>query len=503
MSASKENKPLQEQIDSGVMNEKELEEQEKLRQEKQAKRNSILYAVIAVVFVIVAIASVIWRSNVIPRKSTAVTIDGEKYTAAEVSFYYQNAFQAFVNNYSYFMSYMGLDANSPLESQVMTDVTTSMLGLEPGTTWKDYFLDQALTQMAAIDVTLTKAENDGFVYPAGVQAQFDDSVAMLEDAAAASGMSVEQYLNSTFSMIMTEEVYYNELMRMLQFDACSSAYQDSLTYSVDELEKVYNEDPKSFDKVDYELVTVPGSAPTTTDADGHTVTASEEEIAAAKEAAKETAEQVLSVYKTGADLKSLAEGIENATYTNNAAVSYSSGFSLSEWLFDDARKPGDVDIVESGSYYYVVVFHDRYREEYNTVDVRHILVQEETSDTADALLAQWKAGEATEASFAQLAMENSTDGSKYDGGLYTRIYEGQMVDAFNNWCFNSSRKSGDTEVVQTEYGYHVMYFVGQNLPRWQADVSAQLQSEAMNAWAQGLATDSTIEVHDFGMKFVA
>ena len=176
---------------------------------------------------------------------------------------------------------------------------------------------------------------------------------------------------------------------------------------------------------------------------------------------------------------------------------------MSEWLFDDARKPGDVDIVESGSYYYVVVFHDRYREEYNTVDVRHILVQEETSDTADALLAQWKAGEATEASFAQLAMENSTDGSKYDGGLYTRIYEGQMVDAFNNWCFNSSRKSGDTEVVQTEYGYHVMYFVGQNLPRWQADVSAQLQSEAMNAWAQGLATDSTIEVHDFGMKFVA
>ena len=46
-----------------------------------------------------------------------------------------------------------------------------------------------------------------------------------------------------------------------------------------------------------------------------------------------------------------------------------------------------------------------------------------------------------------------------NGGLYTDVYPGQMVAEFNNWCFDESRQVGDTGVVKTDYGYHVMYFV--------------------------------------------
>ena len=35
-----------------------------------------------------------------------------------------------------------------------------------------------------------------------------------------------------------------------------------------------------------------------------------------------------------------------------------------------------------------------------------------------------------------------------------------MVDTFNDWCFDASRQPGDTGIVKTTYGYHVMYFVG-------------------------------------------
>lgn len=112
------------------------------------------------------------------------------------------------------------------------------------------------------------------------------------------------------------------------------------------------------------------------------------------------------------------------------------------------------------------------------IDVRHILlIPEETVDEegntvttdeakaaclkeAEALLEQWKNGEATQESFAALANEHSEDpGSNTNGGLYEYVYQGDMVDTFNDWCFDASRQVGDTGIVETDYGYHIMYFV--------------------------------------------
>ena len=108
------------------------------------------------------------------------------------------------------------------------------------------------------------------------------------------------------------------------------------------------------------------------------------------------------------------------------------------------------------------------------VNVRHILIQPEgTNDDgtytdeawaeaekkANDLLTEWKSGEHTEDSFAFMAAENSEDpGSAENGGLYEDIYPGQMVDEFDAWCFDASRQPGDTGIVKTSYGYHIMYF---------------------------------------------
>ena len=111
------------------------------------------------------------------------------------------------------------------------------------------------------------------------------------------------------------------------------------------------------------------------------------------------------------------------------------------------------------------------------VDVRHILLTpqgttDETGATtysdeawaaclaeAQALLDTWKAGEATEESFAALANEYSEDsGSNTTGGLYSNVTDdGTYVEAFTSWCVNDAKNPGDTGVVTTEYGCHVMY----------------------------------------------
>ena len=221
-------------------------------------------------------------------------------------------------------------------------------------------------------------------------------------------------------------------------------------------------------------------------------------------------------------MEKAADNYDNGTYTDRPTGTYS-GDAVTEWVFNEERQEGDLTLIESGDNYYVVLFHSRGREEYKTVDVRHILISPEAGTKAqgdegyedeqtqlkaaahtkaEEILAQWKSGEATEDSFAQLAMENSADGSKYDGGLYTRVTKGWAVEEFNDWCFDASRKDGDTGIVDTTYGSHVMYFVGYDLPAWAASVTSDLQEKASSEWSTALSENADVQQSDFGMKFV-
>ena len=122
---------------------------------------------------------------------------------------------------------------------------------------------------------------------------------------------------------------------------------------------------------------------------------------------------------------------------------------------------------------------DMYPGSMREIDVRHILFFPEGADSsnitsmnwpeeaweaakskAELCLETWLNGEKTEESFAELAKKESEDGSAPNGGLYADVVMGQMVKAFEEWCFDTSRKTGDYGIVKTDYGYHVMYYVG-------------------------------------------
>ena len=131
-------------------------------------------------------------------------------------------------------------------------------------------------------------------------------------------------------------------------------------------------------------------------------------------------------------------------------------------------------------------------------DVRHILIcpkggteDEETGETtysdaewaacyaeAEAILNEWKNGEATEDSFAALVATYTEDtGSATTGGLYEGVAPGSnYVENFLNWAVDMNRQPGDTEIVQTEFGYHIMYFVAGEA-YWIDNARTQLLSE--------------------------
>ena len=268
MSASREKKLRQDQTASGYVDPKAEKELEK---KKAEKRSNVLYSVIAVLFVLVVAASFLWRSNVISRNATALTIDGETYNAAEVNFYYQNVYRGFLQSNSYFISYLGLDTNASLKSQTVNATAASMMGVEEGSSWHDYIMDNTVKQMTMIQRGLKQAQEEGYQFPASVQEQYEDSLNSLKTSAESTGMSVKAYLQRNLGAIMTEKVYNQQVLRMLQYQAYAQSYSDSLTYTDAELEAAYQADPKAYDKAAWEYVVVSGAADSTTDADGNTL----------------------------------------------------------------------------------------------------------------------------------------------------------------------------------------------------------------------------------------
>ena len=530
MSASREKQSRRDFASSGQISPKTARE---AQQQKEERRSRILYSAIGIAFCVIVAFSVVWNSNILARFAAAVTIDGQKYTAAQVDFYYRTAYMNFANywnSYGY-LSIFGLDTNTSLESQEISATASSMLDVAEGTTWAEYFLDQGIEQMASVQNGLKQASEEGFEFPESVEEDVQENEAALKSAAEANGVSERRYLQGAYGSAMTEGVYRTEMRRLLQYQSYISAYQDSLTYTEEELEAYYEENARDYDVVTYEAVIFSGTAPSTQDDEGNTVEPTEEESATAKEAANTSADALLDALNNAAEgetLQTLSADSGGSYYGETTSpyetISDYTSAVLADWLFDDARQAGDAEVLESGSDYVLGVYHDRGREDTKTVDVRHILIQPETGTLssedegyeeeqaqlkeaakakAEELYAQWQAGEATEESFAALAEEESSDtGSNTNGGLYEEVHQGMMVAAFNDWCFDPARKSGDTGIVETSYGYHIMYFVGDNIPYWQVQTRDALKEADYTAWVEAFHEDADIVRGSFGMSFV-
>jgi len=175
----------------------------------------------------------------------------------------------------------------------------------------------------------------------------------------------------------------------------------------------------------------------------------------------------------------------------------------------------------------IEAFFNEHEEEYlaqglsredMVVDVRHVLVMPEgaTNETirtetfsdeawaaaekeANELLENWRKGDKTEESFAALANENTDDGNdanmdgEPDGGLYTGVTKGQMVAEFEDWCFDAERKSGDTGIVKTMYGYHIMYYV-HGEPTWPMYAEQDIMAMKENEFLMGIIEKYPMEV---------
>ena len=57
-----------------------------------------------------------------------------------------------------------------------------------------------------------------------------------------------------------------------------------------------------------------------------------------------------------------------------------------------------------------------------------------------------------------------------------------MVEPFENWVYNADRKPGDVDIIETSYGWHIMYFVSKHdEAEWIETIRHSIVDEKLNA----------------------
>ena len=506
MSAS-DKKKLRKEQNAAAMTERQKKERSEA---KKLKAFTFTFIVLMVLIVSIFLGITLRNpvTGLINRATNAVTVGGHTLTTVELNYHYKDFIQNFANQYSdygtyastYLMLYTGLDVSKPLDEQIYNKDT--------GETWADYFTTAAKDSAKWSYAMYDKAISAGHTLTDTEQKSLDMQETNLELYAQYYGYSsAAGYLRSVYGPGATVKSFMEYTRINSIANSYAAKYYDDLEFKdadYREFEKDKLTDYNSYSFSYYhcsvsDFQTFLGGGKTEKDENGkETTTYTDEQKEAARKAAEEAAKGLAiadnaTLEKLNAAIKALPinEKKKDVAATKNKLVLSGSinNADFKKWVTDSARKDGDITTIEIKSGegdkatvtgYYVLLFQGMDENKQPLANVQHILVkftggkkddktgqvtysEEEKKSAklkAEAILDEFLKGEKQDSeAFGKIAKVKSEDtGSKETGGLIEGIYrDSNYVQSFKDWALDN-RKVGDTGVIESEYGYHVMFY---------------------------------------------
>lgn len=512
------------------------------KKKKSSKGDKIVGIIIKAICVLLALALILYfvsqlLLNVfcVPQKLlTAATYGDEKITVAEYNYFYSRIYNQAVQVSQYYEQQQAGSGAQYFDTTV--DPTeqkyTNEDAPEGVETWADYFrvmAHETAFQYKKIykDATSEEAKKAGFKITKEQQKEMDTSIeetmTTIEDKAAQDDFSVDNYIARTQAEGLNAKSFKEILVMEHTVQYYLTWFQENAANDITEedVNNHYEANKGSFDHAAIRFFTV-SYAEAEEGAEGAV-----DPVYTKKEAkaiAEQFAAEVFDVasFKAAAEkhaLPSLAEQYkeDSATFADGLTKDNLSTLSekLADWVFNEKRAVNDVsvfDVADQESYYIVMIEETASRDTATAgADVRHLLVEAKAADEegnalsedkiaenkanakaeAEKLLAEWKAGKATEDTFAKLVTKHTDDtASAETGGLYEDINsESSYVPEFLAWAL-ADHKKGDVEIVETEYGYHIMYYVGADkMQKWESDVRAEIANTSYIEYEENLVED--------------
>ena len=455
----------------------------------------------------------------------------QKVSAAEYEYYYMQTYSQFLSLISQYSS-MGVDYgfDTSLRPSEQTTTTKDADGNE--ISWVEYLRNMTIENIQVQKAYYNEAIKAGYgdltdAEKDAIDAQLDQIREQAQATTTSSGESKPKYsLNAYLRMNYGAFMNSAFLKKILKAETIvSNYYTDKIaeleaSYDQAEVDKKYNADKSAYDVVDLRVYQF--TSKTLTANTGESSDALKKRQAEADAKVKKDAQDFAAAAKDEASFLAKAKELNKDTKDYNADTAtkmrsqlkadIKSNLSedIAKWLFDSKTAVGSVKMFEStdGKTFNVVLLKTAAHQE-NTVSVRHILFAntdaegkalteaeiEQKKKDAEAALKKWEEGDKTSESFGEIAAELTEDtGSQSTGGLYENVLPGQMVPEFDAWIFDSARAEGDTAIVETDYGYHVMYFVSQNGKYYDATIRAELASVEFEDTATALLESDAYEV---------
>lgn len=427
----------------------------------------------------------------------------QSVTIAEYEYYYMRAYNQVRYQAQYYQYYYqtsnGYDLSLTPEEQTQT--TKDADGNE--ITWVEKLHEDTLEIIQLHKAYYNEALKMGLKLTKADEAFIDKQIEDLRDEAKSAGSNssssnsenkVTYSLNAYLRKVYGGSINERFLRKQLKIQVLAQKYLTERTneiakdYDQKDIDAEYKKDTTAYDFATFRAYTFKTTE--LTKEDKETDDALKARQAKANAEVKKNANDFYNAVTNDATFTAKAKELnkDTADYNVDKETKYSmlkstaqSTFSedAAKWLFDSSTKVGSKKLFsdeENGKYIVVLALSKPHQEQ--TVTARHILFQTKDQNSgndlseeeiakkktqAEDVLKKFNEGDKTEDSFAALANEYNEDtGSSSNGGLYEHIYPGQMVTEFNDWVFDANRKAGDVELVETDYGYHIIYFVAKD-----------------------------------------
>ncbi len=410
---------------------------------------------------------------------TAVVVTTENFSINQGMFAY--FFNVTYSGYKDYLDGLGVNGNIPLKEQECPYV------LKGDKTWFTYFVEMTKDYVAQMLALCQEAHNAGMTLDEEEIKRIDSYMADIVKAAESHGSGVNEYV----SLVVNNPFTAADLRKCLEMDMLAAKYEDeffnNISISDEEMEAYYLANSSRYDTMDmYAFTTI----------------AEEENIEIVREEmnallATETAEEYLGLVRGFIESDYAKNDIEIDDEAREAIEAFVdsceyTGIVPSDFILEESAewaitaKTGDTYLEEHDKTFTVfMVIREMSRNETLARNVRHVLFSNDTydDDTIPArVYSEWGETGFTEERIIELAKKYSQDeGSSENGGLYTNVTRGDMVTEFDEWLFDESRRTGDHAIIETEFGWHLMYYVSENdIPVWKSDVISDLANEKYN-----------------------
>lgn len=467
--------------------------------------------------------------------SVVATVDGQKISIGMYDYYYASIVSYYEQYASY--GYYSLDTTKDYSKQYTTDDDGNKIS------WQKFFETEALKEVEQITTYYSKALEEGVTLTSAQKKTIDKQISTLKDSASQNDVSLDQYIKANFGTYCSEDTIRIMLEQYYLSANYKGKFKCETKVTDNDVDKYYNDHKNDYKKIEFYYIASPYDA--TDDNSKNESIKTAEKIMAKMKDKKSVIALVPEVYSSYIDsqVKSSMEKDSTLTekkareeaiksYESNVVTTVSGSDSpfddkMNTWLFSDDTKVGSKKyyIDEDAKYIYIVLKTSKASvEENETYTVRHILVAPESGSNsssstsekakytdeqwaaakkkADSILAKFNKTDKSEYEFAKLAEQYSTDSASTSsgsndsfGGLYESVTLGQMVPDFEKWSIDDSRKYGDTGIVKSDYGYHIMFFIN-DCPEYQSKIIAQIKSDRLS----NMIDKAEIKVHENAIK---